>query len=193
MIKELAIYKVCEHKGEPALMWSRLLDSASVMLNYFGDKNVTRENLRYYLDKLLKKRLIVKTSKGMYKVGRKEIEVSDDLKEWEVRFDKYLSSKATNQLEQLKHDIKELRAAMRNLTADYWDKVWNVISTERYKTARQILTDAGIIDSSMDYIQIQAEINYLKEVLRDLKYECELEKREYPLEYDPDKGWKKKL
>jgi len=104
----------------------------------------------------------------------------------------FIDKELLRKVNELVKENEELRREIRNLTTDYWDKVWNAISTVRYKTVREILTDAGIINSSMDYIQIQAEINYLKEVLRDFKYQCELEGREYPLEYEPERGWRKK-
>lgn len=88
--------------------------------------------------------------------------------------------------------INDLRAAMKNLTADYWGKVWEVIPTDRYKSVREILADAGIIDSSMDYIEIQTEIRHLHDLLRIENELAKLEGREPPLEYDPAKGWMKK-
>lgn len=94
--------------------------------------------------------------------------------------------------EELKQNVKELRNTIRNLTTDYWDKVWEAISTERFKTAEEILTDAGIIDSSMDHIQIQAEIRHLNEGLALENQLAKQEGRESPLEYSPGKGWKKR-
>ena len=94
---------------------------------------------------------------------------------------------------QLKQDIKELRAAMRNLTTDYWDKVWRAISTDRYKTAEQILIDAGIINSSMDYEQIQAAIHYLNDGLGEENRIAKQEGKEPPFDYKPGEGWKRKV
>jgi len=96
------------------------------------------------------------------------------------------------ELTKLYNENKQLKQALtQRKKTDYWNRIWNAISTTQYKTTDQILRDAGIITPLMDYYDELAEEHHLQQVLIDYMEECRAEGKPFPLKYEEGKGWVK--
>lgn len=190
--RELALYKATEYytnleEGIVSVKRRKIFDKAKKIMAHVFEQEVNEDRLKRHLRKLKDNEILKKPRRGDYSINEYvKVNLTEEQKIWANNIDDYLISEKTGESSEPAVMLEQIRDEVKNLVSSEWDRIWEAIPTDQYKSAHEIAKDAGLIKSHMNKFEREALIQDLQRDLKVFIYECEYEGRKPPLESTKD-------